>query len=626
MLFDGVTVRESLSLEALKSSTFSKNIYFYPDPAFGMAVEKPELDFPEGDIVAINASNLMMSPKYGNTAEMIYANYRCLIEYCLNILNLKVLLLPHVMKSADLSVLRNIRESFKDNEKVYLLEDETLTAPQLKYIISKCRFLITSRTHASIAAYSTGVPVLVIGYSVKSRGIAEDIFGDSEHYVLPLDQMNEETTLRDRFKWIAAHEDEIRRELGASMPSYIVKSKGFVSLFQKKELVGKEACCGCYACYNACPQKCISFEMDMGGFQYPLVDEEKCIHCDKCRKVCPWMREGDRNDPANHQYYAAYNKDEEILKKSSSGGMFFALAQHIIEDRNGVVYGACAGDRFDIHHERAESLRECNGFLGSKYLQSKIGDTFAQCRLDLENGRTVLFSGTPCQIAGLYAYLGRDYDDLYTVGVICHGVPSKTIFDKFILEKEAGRSSRVVSYRWRDKTNGWGPNHISIVYENGGKEITTSQENPFQKGFLDNLYLRPTCYHCKYARIPRMEDISLADFWGYTGPLTKGNENGGLSLVVVTNAKGAGLFEEISDGIVYEKVTEGLAKSKSRHLSKMPRYNEMYPIVMRGYVYKSFNEIKKLYINRSVLYRRIMTAKAIVVRNLSRFNKGAGKT
>ena len=620
MLFDGISVREKSSLKALKNSTFSKNIYYYPDPAFGMEKEKLQLSIDTDNIIGVNASNLIMSSVYGGIKELILLNYYQVIEYCITTLKCKVILIPHVMKGADLSVLRQIKAMFPNNENIYLIEDENLSAPQLKYIISQCRFLITARTHASIAAYSTGVPTLVIGYSIKSKGIAEDIFGESDRYVLPVDKINEKNTIVNSFKWIIENEYEIKKQLSVVMPEYIAQSREFPELFDKRILAEEDKCCGCYACYNACPKNCISFEMNTHGFKIPVIDEDQCIHCSVCKEVCPLSIEKEKNSGKEQVYYAAYNKDFDILRKSSSGGIFFALSKYVIQDLGGVVYGARVKERFDVVHERAETIEECIQFLGSKYLQSEIGNTYFKCKQDLLSGRTVLFSGTPCQIAGLYAYLNHDYENLYTVGVVCHGVPSRTIFDKFILEKEEEQSSKVMSYKWRDKVNGWGPNHISIVYENGKEEVTASKENPYQKGFLDNLYLRSTCYSCKFAHIPRIEDISLADFWGYSGPLKENNQNRGISLVAVSNSRGSKIFAEISDELLYEVVEEEYATSKSRHLGRKPLYNPKRDIVFKENQFVTFDIIKKRYIKTSLLKRSTLRAIAIA-RSIKKYRK-----
>lgn len=229
MLFDGITVRETETEEALHTSSILKKIYFFPDPAFAM---QPEVylgipDIESTNYIGVNVSNLITSPKYGNSKDMIYENYRCLVNYCINELNNKVLLIPHVMGNADLYALKAIKDFFVDDDRVVLLSDEKINAAQLKYVISKCRFIVTARTHVSIAAYSMCIPTLVLGYSVKSRGIAKDLFADIDHYVVPVQKMKDKNTLVGSFKWVVEHEYEIKRQMENIMPQYIDKVFGF---------------------------------------------------------------------------------------------------------------------------------------------------------------------------------------------------------------------------------------------------------------------------------------------------------------------------------------------------------------------------------------------------------------
>lgn len=605
LLFDGITVRETETEETLKSAPLSKNIYMFPDPAFTMMPEEYVgiSDIESAGYIGINLSNLIIMPQYTNSKEIVFENYRNLINYCLDVLHNKVLLIPHVMDNADLSVLREIKNFFIDDDRVVLLEDEEINSAQLKYVISKCRFFIAARTHASIAAYSSCIPTLVLGYSVKSRGIAKDLFGDVDHFVVPIQKMKREDTLVNSFKWIVQHENEITKRLETVIPDYIEKAGGVVALFNRRQLVEKqEECCGCKACSNICPKKCISFEMDTTGFIYPMVDKSTCIDCNLCIKVCPLKHyfEIKENKLKNHLYFAAYNKDRDMLLKSSSGGIFGLLAKYIISN-GGIVYGAKVKNRFYVYHDRAVSLEEAEGFFGSKYLHSDINDCYHNCKIDLEDGRKVLFSGTPCQIAGLYTYLQRDYSNLVTVGVVCHGVPSRTIFDKFIVEVEKKHRSEVTKYQWRNKEKGWGPNHVRMDYSNGTHELTVSVKNPYTKGFLKNCYIRPSCYQCKFAKLPRIEDLAISDFWGYEGRLTETNHNEGLSMVVVTNSKGLELFNNIKEELVFESVTEEYAKSKSRHLWLHPHNNLDKAKIAKTAQYMTFTRINKKYINKSII-------------------------
>lgn len=335
----------------------------------------------------------------------------------------------------------------------------------------------------------------------------------------------------------------------------------------------KENCCGCGACVNACSRGCISMYIDEEGFAYPQVNYKACINCGECLEKCHLVNSVWNHNSSEPSCYVAYNKDNEKTKKGSSGGIFQSLYEAIY-DMHGIVYGASLDSRFEVRHHRVPDLEGAGKFRKSKYLQSDIGNTFFLAKRDIEEGRTVLFSGTPCQIEGLYGYLGKEYSNLYTVDLVCHGVPSKKVFVKYLEAMEKKYNSRPVSICWRDKRDGWGPNKISLKFADGREVITTSSNCLIQIGFLNNLYLRPSCYRCRYAAIPRVADISLGDFWGYDKKLAAENGNKGLSMVIVSNEKGKYLFEQIREEIYIEEVELDYCKKKSTHLANAPTENE----------------------------------------------------
>lgn len=210
------------------------------------------------------------------------------------------------------------------------------------------------------------------------------------------------------------------------------------------KLVEKSNCCGCEVCVNVCPQKCIKMVEDEEGFRYLDIDYKKCIDCGLCEKRCPVLKEAKKDYIESLEFYAGYNKNDEILKQSSSGGIFWLLAQNIIKN-NGIVYGVIQNSTYDVCFQRATNLEECTKFRGSKYLQAKVNGIYRLVKEDLDKGCKVLFSGTPCQIAGLYNYLNKKYDNLYTCDVVCHGVPSNKVYRKFIeyIEQKIIKKSKI---------------------------------------------------------------------------------------------------------------------------------------------------------------------------------------
>ena len=364
-------------------------------------------------------------------------------------------------------------------------------------------------------------------------------------------------------------------------------------------ITDKSKCCGCGACVQKCPQKAISLSYDKEGFKYPVVNNN-CIDCGLCINVCHLITPKDLTHYSleQTQCYGGFNKEDKVLNKSSSGGIFWPLVEYIISI-NGVVYGAELHDSFEVIHKRGETLSACIPFMKSKYLQSDTLQTYNEVKKDLLS----------CQIAGLYAFLNKDYDNLYTCEVICHGVPSRSAFDKWLIDLEKMHGSKAISMVWRDKIKGWEPNRITYNFSNGTSFTSTSQSNLFQRGFLDNLYLRPSCYHCKYAKLPRIADISLADFWGYKGKLKEINHNKGLSIILLSSDKGVKLFNKIKDKLQYQKEDISYVMKCSRHVHIHPVTNVFRKMFFKTLSNHTFTYSATKYIYPNLLlriYRKII--------------------
>ena len=226
----------------------------------------------------------------------------------------------------------------------------------------------------------------------------------------------------------------------------------------------KHNCCGCSACVQACPKQCISFEEDEQGFRYPLVDKAICVDCGMCEKVCPVLNAGEPRQPL--AVYAAINPNEEIRKESSSGGIFTALAESVL-DEGGVVFGARFNDQWEVVHAYTESKEGLAPFRGSKYVQSRVGETYRQTKVFLQQGRKVMYTGTPCQIAGLKRYLGKEYDQLLTVDVVCHGVPSPMVWRDYLRDITSDNLPQIASINFRDKSTGWKNFRLKIYKQEG---------------------------------------------------------------------------------------------------------------------------------------------------------------
>lgn len=300
-------------------------------------------------------------------------------------------------------------------------------------------------------------------------------------------------------------------------------------------------CTGCGACVSICPRKAITMQPDEEGFLYPAVNGELCVECDLCEKRCPAGKVLAEN---KLHAYGAQHKDEQLRAKSSSGGVFTALARGMFA-AGGVVFGAAFDESLRVEHVGAFDETELAGMRGSKYVQSDAADAVAHAAGLLERGIPVLFSGTPCQIAGLKARVGKKYDDLLlTVDFVCHGVPSPGVFESYLRELERKHGKRVTAYTFRDKRLGWKNFSAVATFEDGTEHVGQQVTEPFLYGFLQNLYLRPSCVQCTTLRGEHHpSDITIADLWGAEHAYPERDDDTGLSLVFVNTQKGRKALE-----------------------------------------------------------------------------------
>ncbi|MBO5090566.1 MAG: Coenzyme F420 hydrogenase/dehydrogenase, beta subunit C-terminal domain [Clostridia bacterium] len=345
-------------------------------------------------------------------------------------------------------------------------------------------------------------------------------------------------------------------------------------------------CCACNACADICPQKAIVMKQDPEGFAYPIVDEAKCNDCGLCEKVCPAISLPQLNPEP--EVYALQLKDEEALKKSQSGGAFWAIAKPVLES-GGVVYGAAFDDKMKVVYDRAETIQQAQKFHGSKYVQGDMAGILPQIRSDLKAGRQVLFTGTACHVAGVYKYLGRDYDNLLTIDLICHGVPSQKVLDGFFDFVNKKYNSKVCDFNFRyydvDKNIGWnGDKSEKSVLENG-KEVIT---NEYLRVFSSNWALRPYCYTCPYAKTTRVGDFSIGDFWGVENFSQTFNPARGVSVVLVNSPKAKQMLPLLSEASIIEKADMENVK-KYQHNLKMPsNANKRRGKIMKRFIEKGF--------------------------------------
>ncbi len=307
------------------------------------------------------------------------------------------------------------------------------------------------------------------------------------------------------------------------------------------KIINKSNCCGCHSCYNTCYRNAIAMKIDNEGFLYPKIDTTKCINCGLCEAACPIINplSIDRSPVA----YAAINKNDEIRKQSTSGGLFTLFAESVI-DKGGVVFGAAFDDNYIVKHCYVETFDELKKFRCSKYVQSAIGTSYKEAKHFLDNGRLVYFSGTPCQIEGLFHFLNKEYPNLITQDIVCHGVPSPKIWELY--KKSKGE---IKDFSFRDKKTGWINYSIRI---NGSTHLASNDE--YMKVFIPGFSIRPSCHNCKFKKINRCSDITLGDLWGANNIVPEMNDNKGLSLLVLNNNKSKKLFDDLKDKIVFKEI------------------------------------------------------------------------
>ena len=307
------------------------------------------------------------------------------------------------------------------------------------------------------------------------------------------------------------------------------------------EILKKENCSGCSACASACPKNCIEMKGDEEGFRYPLVDKDKCINCHVCEKVCPIVNLTQTNNKPIA--FLTRTKDSSILEKATSGGIFTTIAKNVVES-GGVAYGAVYDENFKVVHTRVTDSNKVILLAGSKYVQSDMHDVFSKVKADLEEGNHVAFCGTPCQVAGLKSYLGREYDTLLLVDLICHGVPSPKLWEKYTeyLQTKKGKLKRV---NFRSKHLGY---HVSVMeeqFENGHVQFGSARTNLMSKCFFRNVADRPICYECPFKTISRVSDLTLFDGWHaskYVKDLK--DDDLGFTIVLSQSEKGKRFIKE----------------------------------------------------------------------------------
>lgn len=391
----------------------------------------------------------------------------------------------------------------------------------------------------------------------------------------------------------------------------------------------KKECCGCGACMNVCPKEAISMVEDEYGFIYPKIDKTLCVECGACKKVCGYQSLPEKHKP--ERVYAMAAKDEDMLRQSASGGAFAVIAENILKD-GGIVYGAAlvqGNDKLSPKHIRIDAVEDLVRLQGSKYVQSDMGMTYQQVRKDIQNGLKVLFSGTPCQIAGLQKFIKKEDKNLVTIEIICHGVPNARLFNDYIKYMEQIRKTpKTVGFLFRDKSKGQDMTS-KFLYADGSCKIVSGKTTSYVSLFLKSLTYRSNCYSCPYSTPDRVADITVGDFWGFHEEYPKLDKNiqlsngKGISCVLVNTELGKKVIESCKNKFIVMDSEFNRVAQHNAQLQRPSKYSPERESVLGSYKIEGYGAVEKYYhknFKKEILFYTISN---LVPKNAKRMVKKA---
>ena len=423
------------------------------------------------------------------------------------------------------------------------------------YYIKNAKFVITDSCHG--ASFALIFKKQFVAITNKARGFSRfkslsQLFKFEKRLVTdpkrilsddsllePMDYAEIDKIMKSQrkecYEWLKNALDEPKRETSVLIKRNTI-NKPITKLLEKK------MCAGCAACVNSCPKSALKLQVDEHGYYRAQLDEELCINCGICKQVCPALNLPEKNNNQTPECIAFIAKEEEVLQSSSSGGVFTLLAREAFK-KNGHVAGAAWKDDFSVEHILIDKEADLPKLQKSKYLQTYIGDSFRKVKEKLQNNEFVLFSGCPCQIAGLKKYLGKEYDNLLLVDLLCGNSPSSMFFKKYL---EEDFPQGVINYRFRNKQQGWNCENILVELKDGNSIVRSGvSQDAYQRVFHNHTMCAPHCENCKYQSLPRFGDLTIGDFWGYSKRDKDVDTKKGISVVLINNEKGKKYFDLI---------------------------------------------------------------------------------
>lgn len=380
------------------------------------------------------------------------------------------------------------------------------------------------------------------------------------------------------------------------------------------DIINKSECTGCTACKNICPHSAIDMFEDHEGFRYPHVNLNSCVNCGVCNIICPLPKRDAVLKDSNvlNAYVAHYKNNDNIWYESSSGGAFTAITNYIF-DNNGIVYGAVYDDNWNVYHTSSHDSEDAIKFRGSKYVQSNLNDVFKSIKTELNNGRLVLFSGTPCQVAGLNAFLVKPYPNLLTIDLLCHCVPSPRVFKDYINYIQSKYKKKIIKINMKDKTLGWNNfQTMRLYFEDGTSIFNIEDTRLWETIFYSYTAIRPSCHSCRFSNLNRVGDITIGDYWGVENFHPQYYHHNGASIILVNSSKGKSIFPVFSKYLQYEETDPIKALPSSLVYTTTPHPNRtsfwkdydrlsFYTLCKKYFGIGCYNKAKK-YIRRLVSY------------------------
>ena len=474
----------------------------------------------------------------------------------------------------NLPIIHNRTEGFFSNELAYLYRE---SPERLLSIVDNARYIVTNSFHLTVFALIYERDFVTIPHTCRPGrmnqllglvGLENHLIADVNH-LPPLDTLEiDYGPVKEKLAEQSAQSKEfIRMALSSELPNRRLENYFYSS--------NEFTCYGCSLCQDVCKYKALAMSEDKEGYLYPVVDKEKCTDCKACRHKCIFRsNKWNESDEAFPQVYAAVNRNQAVLNASTSAGMFTPLYEEIVA-RGGSVVGVRYNDDMEVEYAIAETSEACEAFRRSKYVQASIGTIRLQVKELLQEAKPVLFSGNPCQVAALNKYLARDYENLFTVNIICKGVSSPKLFREYIAYLEKKYDSKVVDFTFRDKEKGYAHDkaQVRVDLADGRTLYEPFLYNNFTRMYHNSISEKPSCHNCEFAGSDTVADITIGDYWGIQDVMPdfyKVNTKG-ISVIMANNQKGASLLSSIKEKI----------DCRESNIDDVYRANHDFPILLK---------------------------------------------